>query len=130
MGLHDRKPSEIKRLLKSFGHAGEGIKDAFLHERNFQIHCFLGAAAAAAGAVLGISPVEWFTVIGFSCLVLSLELVNTAIERTVDLVTEEIRPLAKAAKDAAAGAVLVSAAGACLAGLIIFVPKLIKFIIF
>ena len=60
-------------------------------------------------------------------LVISLELVNTAVESTVDLVTEEKRPLAKKAKDTAAGAVLVSAIAAAIIGLMIFIPRIIDF---
>lgn len=59
-------------------------------------------------------------------LILSLELVNTAVEAVVDLVTEEKKPLAKIAKDTAAGAVLVAAIMAAAVGLVIFVPKLVS----
>ena len=59
-------------------------------------------------------------------LILSLELVNTAVEAVVDLVTEEKKPLAKIAKDTAAGAVLVSAIAAAIIGCIIFIPYLLE----
>ena len=61
-------------------------------------------------------------------LILSLELVNTALEAVVDLVTKEKKPLAKIAKDTAAGAVLVSAIAAAIIGCIIFVPYLLELI--
>ena len=61
-------------------------------------------------------------------LILSLELVNTALEAVVDLVTEERRPLAKLAKDTAAGAVLIAAIMAAGVGLLIFVPKVLELI--
>lgn len=79
------------------------------------------------GIILHISLQEWITVLILFGLVISLELVNTAVESTVDLVTEEKRPLAKKAKDTAAGAVLVSAIAAAIIGLMIFVPKIIDF---
>ena len=77
-----------------------------------------------AGFMFEISLVEWCVCFILFGLILSLELVNTAIEAVVDLVTEERKSLAKIAKDTAAGAVLVSAIMAIVIGLIIFVPKL------
>ena len=59
-------------------------------------------------------------------LVMALEMVNTAVEAVVDLVTKERKPLAKLAKDAAAGAVLIAAIMAAIAGMIIFIPKLLE----
>ncbi|MBS2969738.1 diacylglycerol kinase family protein [Metabacillus sp. KIGAM252] len=128
MGLQDQKASEFKRLLKSFAFAWSGLMHVYRHERNFQIHCILMVLAIAAGFLLKISLVEWYMVIGAIAAVLSLELMNTAIERTVDLVTEEMRPLAKAAKDAAAGSVFVAAIAAFIIGMLIFTPKLIEFL--
>ncbi|WP_338777189.1 diacylglycerol kinase family protein [Metabacillus sp. FJAT-52054] len=128
MGLQDQKTSEIKRLLKSFAFASSGLMNVFRHERNFQIHCILMVLAIAAGFILEISFMEWYMVIGSIAAVLSLELMNTAIERTVDLVTDEMRPLAKAAKDAAAGSVFVAAIAAFFIGVLIFTPKIIEFL--
>ena len=70
-----------------------------------------------------ISALEWCVCFILFGLILSLELVNTAVEAVVDLVTEERKPLAKIAKDTAAGAVLVAAIMAAAAGLVIFIPK-------
>ena len=81
-----------------------------------------------AGLILRISPVEWCICLGLFGLVMALELVNTAIEAVVDLVTSEYRPLAKVAKDTAAGAVLIAAIMAVVSGLIIFVPKGLAFL--
>ena len=71
----------------------------------------------------GISALEWCVCFILLGLILSLELVNTAVEAVVDLVTEEKKPLAKIAKDTAAGAVLIAAIMAAAAGLVIFIPK-------
>ena len=68
---------------------------------------------------------EWLTCLILFALVMSLELVNTAVEATVDLATKVYDPLAKKAKDAAAGAVLIAAIFAAIIGLWIFVPKLL-----
>lgn len=77
-----------------------------------------------AGTVLKISVMEWCVCFGLFGMILSLELVNTAVEAVVDLVTAERKPLAKLAKDTAAGAVLIAAIMAAIAGGIIFVPKI------
>ncbi len=110
-------------LYKSFFHAFAGIIACIKKERNMQIHCCITAAVIAAGFLLKISRLEWMICLLLFALVMSLELVNTAIEATVDLVTEERKPLAKLAKDAAAGAVLISAIVSALIGIMIFAPK-------
>ncbi len=115
-------------LRKSFGFAIEGIINTIRHERNMQIHCFMAACVIVAGILFNISLTEWFVCFMLFALVMSLELVNTAMEAAVDLVTEEKRPLAKKAKDAAAGAVLIAAIFAAMIGLMIFVPKLFVFL--
>lgn len=76
--------------------------------------------------MLGITPTEWCICLTLFGLVIALELVNTAIESVVDLVTTERKPLAKTAKDTAAGAVLVAAIMAAIVGLIIFVPRIVS----
>lgn len=111
-------------LYKSFGYAFEGIWTGFIKERNMKVHCFCMVCVIIAGFMFEISLVEWCVCFILFGLILSLELVNTAIEAVVDLVTEERKSLAKIAKDTAAGAVLVSAIMAIVIGLIIFVPKL------
>lgn len=115
-------------LRKSFRFAFEGIFTTIRHERNMQIHCFMAACVIVAGILFNISLTEWFTCFILFAHVMSLELVNTAMEAAVDLVTEEKRPLAKKAKDAAAGAVLIAAIFAAMIGLMIFVPKLFIFL--
>ena len=96
-----------KKFINSFKCASQGIIQAIKTERN--------------------AKQEWITCIILFGLVISLELVNSAIETTVDIAMPEINEKAKNAKDMAAGAVLVSAIAAAIIGLIIFVPKLIDF---
>ena len=122
-----KKPKKAP-LLKSFKYAFEGIAAGIIKERNMKIHCAAALLVTAAGFIFKISAVEWCVCLVFFGLILALELVNTAIESAVDLVTAERRPLAKLAKDTAAGAVLIAAIMAAVAGCIIFVPKLILFI--
>ncbi len=119
---HQRKRQS---LAKSFYHAFEGIFATVRSERNIKIHLGFVVLVVTAGIVLKISLQEWLIVLTLFGLVLSLELVNTALEATVDLVTEERRPLAKKAKDAAAGAVLIAAINAAIIGCLIFVPKIL-----
>lgn len=115
-------------LYKSFGYAFEGIFTGIRGERNMKIHCFAAVCVIVAGVLFHISVTEWCICLVLFGLILSLELVNTAIEAVVDLVTEDKKPLAKLAKDTAAGAVLIAAVMAAVAGLLIFVPKLVSFL--
>ena len=115
-------------LYKSFGYAFEGIFAGIRGERNMKIHCFAAVCVVVAGVLFHISVTEWCICLVLFGLILSLELVNTAIEAVVDLVTEDKKPLAKLAKDTAAGAVLIAAVMAAMAGLLIFVPKHISFL--
>ena len=116
-------------LYKSFGYAFEGIFAVIKKERNMQIHCCMMVLVIVAGLFFQISAVEWCICFVLLGLIMSLELVNTAVESVVDLVTEERRPLAKLAKDAAAGAVLIASIMAAVAGLIIFLPKGWEFLV-
>ena len=93
-----------------------------------KIHCTVAALVVIAGVILGLSVTEWCICLGLFGMVMSLELVNTAVEAVVDLVTSERHPLAKIAKDTAAGAVLIAAIMAAIVGLIIFVPKGLAFL--
>ena len=106
-------------LYKSFGHAFQGIFATVKKERNIKIHLTAMSLVIIVGALLGLSVTEWCICILLFGLVISLELVNTAVEAVVDLATDKL------AKDAAAGAVLVSAMAAAVIGLIIFIPKLV-----
>lgn len=110
-------------LVKSFGYAFEGIFAGIRKERNMKIHCAAMCLVILAGLFFKISATEWCICLILFALVMALELVNTAVEAGVDLVTEEKKPLAKLAKDAAAGAVLIVAIMAAVAGCIIFLPE-------
>ena len=113
-----------KNIINSFKYAFEGIFSGLKTERNLKIHFSIMILVIILGIILKISKVEWMICIILFGLVISLELVNTAIENTVDLITEEKNPKAKISKDVAAGAVLVSAISSFIIGLIIFIPKI------
>lgn len=112
-------------LYKSFGYAFQGIFNTIRTERNIKIHCAAAILDTIFGIWLQISKTEWMICFILFGLILALELVNTAVEATVDLFTEERKPLAKKAKDAAAGAVLIVAIFAAVIGILIFIPKLL-----
>lgn len=112
-------------LYKSFGYAFQGIFNTIRTERNIKIHCAAAILVTIFGIWLQISKTEWMICFILFGLILALELVNTAVEATVDLLTEERKPLAKKAKDAAAGAVLIVAIFAAVIGILIFIPKLL-----
>lgn len=123
--MADRKKEPLR---KSFGYAFEGIQAGIKKERNMKIHCTMAILVVVAGIVLKISAAEWCICLVLFGLIMALELVNTSVEAVVDLVTEERKPLAKIAKDTAAGAVLIAAIMAAIAGCIIFVPKGLAFL--
>ncbi len=116
----------MKKLLKSFKYAFEGIFTGIKEEQNMKVHIVIMILVIIFGIMLKISTIEWIICIVLFGLVISMELINTAIENTVDLVTKEKNEQAKIAKDVAAGAVLVSAIASAIIGLIIFVPKVIS----
>ncbi|GGH26689.1 diacylglycerol kinase family protein [Paenibacillus segetis] len=112
--------SRKQKLSTSFRHALEGILVAFKTQRNIRIHVTLGIVVIVAALYLGLPPRDIALLLLVISLVIAAELVNTAIEAVVDLVTSEWHALAKMAKDTAAGAVLVSAGFAVSIGLILF----------
>lgn len=116
----------MKKFLRGFTFAWAGISHGFKTERNFKIHVFSAVTVILLGIVTKLSFVEWFIVLILIGGMLALELMNTAVERLVDLATEEVHPLAKQAKDVAAGAVLVFAFMSAVIGLLLFMPKWLK----
>lgn len=121
-----KEEHSVKALIKSFQHAFCGILTSFVIGRNIKVHYIAALAAILGGLYFGISKVEFLIILLISAQVICLEMVNTAIERTVDLVTSEYHIYAKIAKDIAAGAVLVAAIFATIIGGIIFLPYIFK----
>ena len=120
----DKKNNRTKRaLFSSFKDAFSGVKFTFKNERNFRIHTVVTVLVVTAGFILKITRIEWLVILLCIALVLTAELLNTAIEQTVDLIVgESFHELARNAKDAAAGAVVLSAGISVIIGLIIFLP--------
>lgn len=119
--------NEYKKLFKSFTYAFKGIGYVIKHERNFRIHL---SCIIYMFSILTLT--DWFkltrtdyaVLLVVSALVLSLEIVNTAVENSVNLASKEFTEYGRIAKDAAAGAVLIAAIFAVLTGIaILFQPE-------
>ena len=111
-------------LVKSFGYAASGVVQAG-NERNFKVDVVVAVVVFAACALLQVPAWGWAAVAVCVGVQLAMETVNTAIEAIVDLASPEIHPLAKRAKDCAAGAALITACASVVVGLIVFVPALL-----
>ncbi|MCI8546736.1 MAG: diacylglycerol kinase family protein [Clostridia bacterium] len=114
----------MKRFLNSFKYAFEGIITTIKEERNIKIHILAVVVVIIMGVIYKISQVEWIICLILFGLVISSETINTSIENAVDLITKEENELAKKAKDAAAGAVLVNAIISAIIAGIIWIPKI------
>lgn len=116
-------------LPESFYYAIVGVVSVFKSERNMKIHCIAALVVVFLACLVNVTPFEWALLVITIFFVLVAETINTAIEKTVDLVTETYHPLAEKAKNIAAGAVLLSAANAVIMAVIIFWPY-VKVILF
>lgn len=112
-------------LFKSFKFAFTGITTEFRKGRNFRIQIVAAIAAIVLGLILKISNFEWLDLTLVIASVLILELINTAIEQIVDMVSPEIQEKAKIAKDVSAGAVLIASIAAVFIGAFLFLPKIL-----
>ena len=120
-----KKQKGIKKFINSFSYPIKGLRYAYKNEQNLAVDVGIALLVVIFGFLFRINKYEWAILVLTIGLVISCELINTAIEPVVDLVTEEYHPLAKVAKDTSAAAVLVFALVAIVVGLIIFVPKII-----
>lgn len=128
MGLKDKKfiVNKDKNVFDSFSRALDGFKSAYATEYHMVIHCYFAIAIIICGALFQISYIEWLLCIALIGAVIALELVNTAIEAVVNMITTDYNVYAKTAKDTSAAAVLVMSIASAVVGLIIFVPKFIE----
>jgi diacylglycerol kinase (ATP) len=115
---------KIKKTLDSFNNAINGIIDTVRTERNMRIHLVAALGVLIACFCFDISKVEFLILALTISMVIAAELVNTAIEAAIDMTTNYYHPLAKVAKNAAAGAVLITAINALVVGYVIFWDKL------
>lgn len=124
----DNKGFTLKKRLKSFTYAFNGIYMLIRNEHNAWIHCFAAVCVIVLGFLLDIESYEWIAVSVAIGMVLAAEAVNSSIEALCDLVSPGYNEAIKKAKDLAAGAVLILAIVAATVGLIIFIPKILALI--
>lgn len=114
-------------IFRKFGYALRGLKTSLKEEKSLVIHCVAALLAIIVSAVLQLNPTSWAIIIVMIGLVISSELVNTAIENVVDMVAFKFNFNAKKIKDIAAAATLILAIVAIVVGLLIFVPRIVSF---
>lgn len=115
-----------RKFIKSFRHAKAGVEHAIRTQRNLWIHLSIGIVVLLAAVILKVTLIEFSIltlVIGF---VIVTEMVNTAIEELVNILSPEHKIEAKLAKDVAAAAVLLAALGSVIIGLLIFLPRFLR----
>ncbi len=118
-----KKPFRISDRIRSFKHAFEGLIELFGKEHNSWIHSLAALAIIITGFIVHLSTTEWILIVFAIGFVFITELINSSIERLIDILSPEIHPLAKQAKDLAAAAVLIAAITAVIIGILILGPK-------
>lgn len=117
----------LKRFIKSFGFAGEGIKYAFYHEQNIFVMMFAAIIVVVLGIVFKITYTERLVLLLLIGMILALEMLNTAIEAVVNLHDGDKKSkYGKIAKDSASGAVAIASIFAFIIGLLIFIPYIVE----
>lgn len=111
-------------MKKSFAHAIDGLLHTLKYEKNMQIHAAAVVIVLVLSYFFEVKGTEIVMIIFAIMLVIVCELINTALEMTLDLFITGYNPIAKTAKDIAAAAVLISAIGSVIIGIIIFYPKI------
>jgi diacylglycerol kinase len=119
----------LKGRAQSFVHAGRGFFLLCLSQWNFRIHLVAALGATCLGWYFRISAIEWLVLVVTITLVLTAEALNTALERTVDIVKASRHPIARDAKDLAAAGVLIASFGSLAVALIMFGPRLLRLFI-
>ncbi|WP_101772731.1 diacylglycerol kinase [Peptostreptococcus faecalis] len=119
-----KKKKKKQNMIKSVNAAIEGLMYTFKSERNMKLHYLASFVVLIVSLFFNFSKIEFVLLLGAITLVVITEMINTAIEKTVDLVTSEYHELAKIAKDVAAGSVLVSAMYAVVVAYILFYKNL------
>ena len=111
-------------VVESFNYAFEGVIHVLRTQRNLRIHFLIAAIVLAAGVVVGVRRFELIALLLAIAFVLIAEMINTAIEHTIDVATTSFDPMAKLAKDIAAGAVLIASVNAVAIGYLVFADRI------
>lgn len=128
MNNKSKEKFSLSKRLKSFSYAFNGLRTVIKEEHNSRIHIIVSLIVIVCGFIFQISIIEWMLlcfVIGF---VISIEILNSAIENLADFVSPEYHNLIKKVKDIAAASVLVSTISSVVIGILIFLPKIILLI--
>ena len=128
MASPDRKNKSfgIKRIFASVKNSWNGLKVTYKNEQSVYIHLVCTVILLLLSFLLKISLTQWLIIIAIIGLTLVVELINTAIESTVDLVTKEFHPLAKVAKDTASAAEFILTLTSTIIALMIFIPRIME----
>ncbi len=118
----------IADRVKSIGHALGGLSLMLRTQHNAWLHLAATIVVVVAGLILGLTTDAWLALILAIAVVWIAEALNTAFELLCDVASPDFHPIVKAAKDVAAGAVLLSAVAAAIVGTIVFLPRLIRLI--
>ena len=110
-------------ILESFNYAFEGVIHVLRTQRNMRIHFLIAAGVLAAAVVVGVTRFELIALLLAIAFVLIAEMINTAVEHTIDVATTSFDPMAKLAKDIAAGAVLIASVNAVAIGYLVFAHR-------
>ena len=121
----DRRPFTFTGRLRSVRYAVRGVRTMLAGQHNAWVHAGSTMAVIAAGLALRVSPGEWCWLVAAMMAVWTAEALNTAFEFLCDVASPDFHPAVEKAKDVAAGAVLISAAGAVAIGLFVFVPHVL-----
>lgn len=122
----NREPFRLKKRLRSFSYAFSGIRNLLLYEHNFRIHVVVAILAAILGIVLHLSLWQWAVIAIAIFMVLIAEIINSAIENLADVVSPEYNEAIKQIKDYCAAAVFLASILAVIAGLLVFLPEIIR----
>lgn len=116
----------IKRLFNAFGFAIEGIRYALKSDQNLRIHFVFAILVILASIYFKVGPFEMGILGVMILLVIVVEMINSAIEKMVDLITKDYRIEAKIAKDVSSGMVLITVIGSVIVGVLIFLPYVLR----
>lgn len=120
---------DIKRLVRSFNYALEGIVFVLRKDQNMRIHLGVAIVVLVLGLLFGITPFELGLLLVAIAFVLCIEMLNSAIEQMVNLISREHRQEAKIAKDVSAGMVLIAAIASSIIGIYVFAPYILRLLI-
>ena len=121
-----REPFSLKKRLRSFSYAFAGIRNLLVYEHNFRIHVLVALLATILGIVLHLSLWQWAVIAIAIFMVLIAEIINSAIENLADVVSPGYNEAIKRIKDYCAAAVFLASILAVIAGLLVFLPEILR----